>query len=649
MEHKPNKSIFRSNEQYFLSVPPLNDIGDNEFISNSELETVLDPKSTLKVSTLYRVAHTLKSANSEIKQSILTNGFAILQNLLPLLSNSDKTLQGGAYSVLGLLADQLDHDELVESMMDQLICMTWEYNNERQCLENAQMFSEYVELFGRGLEKMTKARDWMLFLPFLSNQCIKAVDIIETVLTEKSNYSSHSTKSDPNAWDQAVVIMTRSCLDFIEYIHQKTTIKNPADFPISTHDIGQEDGDTKRRYLGYSLLNLIYEKVISNFDMQLSKTYHEKHHSMYNIKRPVQQPMNSENNAYQPMFDIVHRCNHIAFHSGFTFERMYALLNSINEKDHYDISTEDRLSDDDRQMINSRLYPLSYTGIAALISLSLYDHVVYPTLFDTSPVGLFPSKADIFPFAKKYIGVVLNLLSRSSDLICQADKGVFVLLYVSDHIETTVSVDDMEKYIQGPCGQEVVFPAARIIEIISSVASTCPDPSIRFLSYKLIEKFLAFGDDETKVFFLNELLDRCPFPSMKTAAIGLLKDQINKSFNELKEDSKKFSIFTSPFIVTKFFPIIFNFKSSWKDDSVFWDDYNYIVQALNIYFYLLLKDQEKNLTTVWNLEHRKSLKNNYLKPLYDLIQNMKPNKDIHFQEMQIDIMKDVLEKIEMKM
>lgn len=81
---------------------------------------------------------------------------------------------------------------------------------------------------------MTKARDWMLFLPFLSNQCIKAVDIIETVLTEKSNYSSHSTKSDPNAWDQAVVIMTRSCLDFIEYIHQKTTIKNPADFPVNT-------------------------------------------------------------------------------------------------------------------------------------------------------------------------------------------------------------------------------------------------------------------------------------------------------------------------------------------------------------------------------------------------------------------------------
>lgn len=81
---------------------------------------------------------------------------------------------------------------------------------------------------------MTKARDWMLFLPFLSNQCIKAIETIETVLTEKSNYSSHVTKSDPSAWDQVVVLMTSSCFDFIEFIHQKTTTKSPADFPVIT-------------------------------------------------------------------------------------------------------------------------------------------------------------------------------------------------------------------------------------------------------------------------------------------------------------------------------------------------------------------------------------------------------------------------------
>jgi hypothetical protein len=46
------------------------------------------------------------------------------------------------------------------------------------------------------------------------------------------------------------------------------------------------------------------------------------------------------------------------------------------------------------------------------------------------------------------------------------------------------------------------------------------------LSFKLIQRFLDFGDDETKVFFLYELIEACPYPSMNTAAIGLLKTYI---------------------------------------------------------------------------------------------------------------------------
>lgn len=91
-------------------------------------------------------------------------------------------------------------------------------------------------------------------------------------------------------------------------------------------------------------------------------------------------------------------------------------------------------------------------------------------------------------------------------------------------------MEDMEKPIDGP---DSVFPASQIIEVISSVASTNADASHRFLSYKLIEKFLNFGDDETRVFFLTELLDRCPFPCMKTASIGLLKDQIDQAFKKV--------------------------------------------------------------------------------------------------------------------
>lgn len=55
-------------------------------------------------------------------------------------------------------------------------------------------------------------------------------------------------------------------------------------------------------------------------------------------------------------------------------------------------------------------------------------------------------------------------------MICQADKGIFCLLYLSDHIKTRMTMDDIEKSIQGPCGGEDEFPAARIIEVFSFIS-----------------------------------------------------------------------------------------------------------------------------------------------------------------------------------
>ena len=101
--------------------------------------------------------------------------------------------------------------------------------------------------------------------------------------------------------------------------------------------------------------------------------------------------------------------------------------------------------------------------------------------------------------------------------IQETDKGIFAMLYLADNIEATVSMDDVEKEIQGPLGYQSTFPVSQIILVLSSVASMCPDKSIRFYTYKLIEKFLYFCTDETRFFFLTELIERCPFPSMNTA------------------------------------------------------------------------------------------------------------------------------------
>jgi hypothetical protein len=49
-------------------------------------------------------------------------------------------------------------------------------------------------------------------------------------------------------------------------------------------------------------------------------------------------------------------------------------------------------------MINPRLYPLSYEGIACLFSMTLYDKK--------------DVKLDMLPMAKDYIGISMNLVLR---------------------------------------------------------------------------------------------------------------------------------------------------------------------------------------------------------------------------------------------
>jgi hypothetical protein len=66
--------------------------------------------------------------------------------------------------------------------------------------------------------------------------------------------------------------------------------------------------------------------------------------------------------------------------------------------------------ENDRQMINARLYPISYDGVAILLCLSLYDKLIYPTVFHEASIGLLPDNLDYYRIAKEYIGLLLNLL-----------------------------------------------------------------------------------------------------------------------------------------------------------------------------------------------------------------------------------------------
>lgn len=81
---------------------------------------------------------------------------------------------------------------------------------------------------------MTKARDWMLFLPFLANYIIKITDIIEYIMANYSFFSVESEAKELSKWDDVVTLLSHACLDFIQFVHMKTVSQPPYDFPVRT-------------------------------------------------------------------------------------------------------------------------------------------------------------------------------------------------------------------------------------------------------------------------------------------------------------------------------------------------------------------------------------------------------------------------------
>ncbi|OAD74772.1 hypothetical protein PHYBLDRAFT_158518 [Phycomyces blakesleeanus NRRL 1555(-)] len=164
--------------------------------------------------------------------------------------------------------------------------------------------------------------------------------------------------------------------------------------------------------------------------------------------------------------------------------------------------------------------------------------------------------------------------------------------------------------------------------------------------------------DEVRMFAFTELLERCPYPSMKTASIGLFKNQINGAFNSKKDRPP--SVFASPVIVDKFFPILFRTSKKWcTEEDTFWDDYSYQMQALNLYLFLLICDKSENRTTVFDQEKQVWMNNEYIHHLEVTIDTImerhkKDSNDSDEQQsgirlMNLEMMKNVIEQIKQRM
>ncbi|ORX94529.1 hypothetical protein K493DRAFT_315446 [Basidiobolus meristosporus CBS 931.73] len=128
---------------------------------------------------------------------------------------------------------------------------------------------------------------------------------------------------------------------------------------------------------------------------------------------------------------------------------------------------------------------------------------------------------------------------------------------------------------------------SRSSQAIASFASCSPDAKARFLAYQILSQHLMSMTSDLRAIILTELLSSCPFETMKSAAINLLKESVERDFS-----SGKTHLFNSPVLFQQFLPRILSHEHL----GTFEESLNHLVYGVNFYLYLLIRDKENQVS-----------------------------------------------------
>lgn len=147
---------------------------------------------------------------------------------------------------------------------------------------------------------------------------------------------------------------------------------------------------------------------------------------------------------------------------------------------------------------------------------------------------------------------------------------------------------------------ELVVP---LTSLLSSLASTHPDPSIRHLTFRILSLLLSSTAPELRLQVLTELTTDDEFPQMRVAALGLVKEAALEGL-ETSQGSKP-NLFASSFFLRALGPVFLRSNppdlfSSDPDLSA--QDFQEstepprLVECLSLYYVLLRRDHQNQVS-----------------------------------------------------
>lgn len=186
---------------------------------------------------------------------------------------------------------------------------------------------------------------------------------------------------------------------------------------------------------------------------------------------------------------------------------------------------------------------------------------------------------------------------------------------------------------------EKVEPFMMYLQIFAVISTNAKSPQQRWLGHHHVQRCLrAHPNEAVRLAYIKDTLEHCPFESLKSAIIGVLKDEILHActpviqHEELSVPSTPISIFGTPIVLTDLFDVLFidiasvfdldrtDSEDNWR---AFKDLYPRLSATVNLLRFLYLGDDVRERVGVVERGLAERVEERFLGPLRRIIEGFR--------------------------
>jgi hypothetical protein len=180
--------------------------------------------------------------------------------------------------------------------------------------------------------------------------------------------------------------------------------------------------------------------------------------------------------------------------------------------------------------------PLSQVGSLFLISFFVFSSVIFDTNVSEPPLHIFPGHLLLLQHFLGTDGAHTTGTESSSVIDAVLAIGIWL--------------EHSNRFVDGPLEDEDFF---QYLQTLSLLSANTPSPTLRYAAHILLTSVLhAHPVDSTRLGFIVDTLENCPFETLKASAVGWLKDEVVTAHQR-----KDVSAFSTPVALSATQPYLF--------------------------------------------------------------------------------------------